>query len=63
MIVGKSGTIIIWKFIYQEKVKKFKNMFKDRLKDSLSGSIWLEGSAVIKPEPSNRLIVEVPEVK
>lgn len=45
VIVGKSGSILIWKFAYEQKLKNFKNVFQDRLlKESLTGSIWLEAS-------------------
>jgi hypothetical protein len=50
VITGKSGVIIIWKFIYEERVIKFRDMFKDRLlKESLTGSIWLDESVVKSP--------------
>lgn len=50
VIVGKSGAVIIWKFAYEEKLKKFRNLFQDKLlKESLTGSIWLEGSTAKIP--------------
>jgi len=27
VIVGRSGAIIIWKFIFEEKLKRFREMF------------------------------------
>lgn len=49
VVVGKSGAMMIWRFVYNEKVKKFKEIFKDRLaKDSLFGSVWMEDSAPIE---------------
>lgn len=49
VFVGKSGAMIIWSFVYCEKVKKFREIFKDKLtiRDSLFGSVWMEDSAPI----------------
>ena len=46
VIVGKSGTVIIWKFIFEEKLINFREMFQDKLlQESLINSIWMSGSS------------------